>query len=404
MNKQIYLDYAATTPLDPRVAKEVMRIAKKYPGNASSVHGVGRSAARILDRSRQIVADFFGAQFNEIIFTSGATEANNLAIMGLVQAFEEKRPGVTPHIVTSVLEHSSVREVIGHLEKVGRVSVTRVEVDQSGCVFVDAVAQAITEQTMLVSIMYVNNEIGTLQPIRDIGKLIKKINEQKESDVLKRKSAGEKISFGSFDKMYFHTDAVQAIQYCDVDVLRLHVDMLTASAHKCYGPKGVGVLYVREGTPLTQVLYGGGQEMSLRPGTYNLPAIAGCARGFKEVTKSREKEVERLTQLQSWLSSGIEQRGGVLVGSSQERVCHIMSYAFEGVDGEMLFLQLDQAGYAVSTGSACASGAIEQSPVIQALGSVASHMGVIRISLGRDTSLRELRGFVTTLETLLPRR
>lgn len=404
MSKHTYLDYAATTPLDARIGKELMRVAKKYSGNASSVHRFGREAAHILDRSRQTVADFFGAQFNEIIFTSGATESNNLAITGLVSAFEKKRPSVIPHIVTSVIEHSSVKEVIDQLESAGRVRVTRVEVDQSGIVSVDAIAQAFTEHTILVSVMYVNNEIGTIQPIRDIGKLIKKTNEQKESEILKKKSAGEKVSFGSFDIIYFHTDAVQAIQYCDSEVLRLHVDMLTASAHKCYGPKGVGVLYVREGTPLAQVLYGGGQEGSLRPGTYNLPAIAGFAQALQVVELSREKEVKRLTQLQSWLIEEMKQHGGNVLGDAQQRTPHIVSVGFEGVDAEMLALQLDQAGYAISTGSACASGAIEESHVVRALGISSSQMGVIRISLGRTTSLRELHRFASTLKSLLVRR
>ncbi len=405
--KRRYFDYAATTPLDTNVARAIRRVQRKV-GNASSVHSFGRAAAQQLDAAREVVARFLEADFHDILFTSGATEANNIAIAGLIERFANKRPALVPHVITSTIEHSSVRETIAHLEREGRIEVTWVDVDADGLVAVQDIKAALRDTTVLVSVMYANNEIGTIQPIRKIGKMVAKANAAREREIMQRKTMGERdLSFGAFEKIYFHTDAVQAAAFLDMSVLRLHVDMLSFSAHKIYGPQGVGVLYVKAGTPLTALMHGRGQELSVRPGTYNLAGIVGCARACEVVMRRRDADVRRLTRLRDTLRELLTREfpDAVLNGSVEERLCNNLNISFLGHEQEVLVHQLDARGIAVSAGSACASGAVEVSHVMRALtDDAARSMSALRITMGRQTTMRDVRACVTALRQIVDKK
>lgn len=399
-NNKVYLDYAATTPLDGRVLEKMNKFQSEIFGNPSSVHSFGREAAKALDKAREDVAKFLNADFHEIIFTSGATEANNLAIMGLIKKFVLKHQGQKKfHVITSAIEHSSVREAFKHMNEMGMAELTVIPVDESGIVNPDDVKEAIKENTILVSIMMVNNEIGTIQPIRKIGKIIQKLNEREDRSVHIKQSTGDKdAKFTVYDKIYFHTDAVQAANYLQIDVLNLHVDLLTISGHKIYGPKGVGALYVKTGTPVAEILYGGDQENSLRPGTHNLPAIVGLAEACNLITPElREQEANRISDLRNYLLSKLQKEipGLVVNGNLEDRVPNNLNISILGKSGEMMLLNLDGKGIAVSTGSACASAAMEPSHVLTAMNLAEERVNsALRITFGRHTKKEDLDFFV----------
>jgi len=379
--KKVYLDYAATTPVDPKVVKIMNAYHSDIFGNAASLHSFGRDSAKALDEAREKVAKFLSCDFHEVIFTGGATEANNLAILGLIKKFVLKDVGKKFHVITSAIEHSSVLETFKHIEEVGLAEVTILPVDSSGIISVESVQSAIRANTILISIMYANNEIGTIQPIREIGKLVKKVNEERPE--------------GPFQKLYFHTDAVQAGNYLNMNVLQLHVDLLTISGHKLYGPKGVGALYVRSGTPLENITYGGDQELSLRPGTHNIPAIVGFGEACALLTQEfKDKEVSRLTELRNDFINDLKKdfRNATLNGDLENRLPNNINISIPGISGETLLYLLDQQGIAVSTGSACASGGVEPSHVLLALGKSATEAkSSLRLTLGRKTTSRELK-------------
>ena len=354
--KTVYLDHAATTPIRDEVLEAMLPYLKEQYGNASSVHRFGREAKKALDQARETVAEVLNAGFNEIIFTSGGTESNNLAIKGAAQA-NRKRGN---HIITSCIEHPAVLNPMKELEKDG-FEVTYLPVSEEGLVSVEDFQNALRDDTILVSIMHANNEIGTIQPIAAIGKIAR----------------GKGV--------LMHTDAVQSVGSMDVDVQALNVDLLTLSAHKLYGPKGVGALYVRRGVRLIPQLHGGVQERRRRAGTENTAGIIGLAEALKLAKAELDVEVPRIQKLRDRLLDGILQIPHTrLNGSRTERLPHNINVCFEFIEGESLLLNLDLKGIAGSSGSACTSGSLEPSHVLLAIGlpHEIAH-GSLRLTLGR---------------------
>jgi cysteine desulfurase len=370
---KIYLDYAATTPLDPKVLRQMMPYLRKNFGNPSSIHSLGQKALQVVEESRQKVAKFLNCSEREIIFTGSATEANNMAIKGLVKF---------GHIITTKIEHHAISEPLKELEKEG-VQVTYLPVDKDGVVILDELKKAIRKDTVLVSIMYANNEIGVVQPIAEIAKIIKEANE----------------------KTYFHTDAVQAVNYLDCDVKKLGVDLLTLSAHKIYGPKGVGALFIKKGTPLKSLIAGGGQEFDLRSGTENVAGIVGLASAIEEVQNPRIKlQNIKIRHLRDKLVKAVLRAipDSQLNGSATYRLPNNANFTFKGAEGEALVIALDQRGIEVSTGSACSSKVLEASHVLLALGlsEEAAH-GSLRVTLGRYTEEKDIEKFLRVLPQVL---
>lgn len=380
MKKQVYLDHAATTPL----ASEAFSAMKPYLtdkfGNASSLHALGIESKKALIKSREQVAGVLGCRDKEIIFTASGTEANNLAIKGVADptSLKLRRAGDSGgHIITSVIEHHAVLETIQYLETQG-VAVTYLPVDRSGLVSASDLVRALRHDTFLVSIMYANNEIGTVHPISEIGGLIKK----RQPNTL------------------FHVDAVQAPGLLELNVEKLRCDLLSLSGHKFYGPKGTGVLYVRRGTKLVPQILGGGQEEGLRSGTENIPGIVGLATALVNAEKNRVREVLRLTKLRNWLVSAIREKipQAVFTGHPSERLANNVSFCFPGLEGEALVMRLSERGFACSAGSACATGSFAASHVLLALGiSRDAALGSLRVSLGKTTRLGDLEAFLEVL-------
>jgi cysteine desulfurase len=363
---RIYLDYSATTPVDPRVAEAMARAVTQVFGNPSSVHGYGQQARAALDRARREVAGLINARPNEVIFTSGGTEANNLAIRGVCEASSSHGR----HIITSAIEHPSVRGVCAELEQRGW-EITRLPVYDNGVVRLEDVRNALRLDTVLVTIMLANNEIGTIQPISDIGAFIRE-----------RRAAGQR-------HLFLHTDAVQAAGRMALNVEELGCDLLTMSAHKLYAPKGAGALYVRRGVRLVGQNIGGHQERERRAGTENVPGIVA----FGEAAKLAREELHERATHDAALRDQFERKVAELIpdvvlnGDRQQRLPHLSNISFRYIEGEGLLINLDLQGVAVSTGSACSSGTLEPSPVIRALGvddEIAR--GSIRFSFGKENT------------------
>lgn len=382
-DRRIYLDNSATTPVDPRVAEALARSLTHVFGNPSSVHGFGQQARAAVDRARREVAALINSKPNEVIFTSGGTEANNLAIRGVCQsAVAHGR-----HIITSSIEHPSVRGVCAALEQQGW-EVTRLPVYTNGVVRVADVREALRPDTVLVTIMLANNEIGTVQPVAEIGALMRE-----------KRAAGQK-------HLCLHTDAVQAAGRMTVNVEELGCDLLTMSAHKVYAPKGVGALYVRRGVRLTGQNIGGHQERERRAGTENVPGIVA----FGEAAKLAREELESRIAHDRALRDRFEQIIADLIpevvfnGDRNERLPHLSNISFRYIEGEGLLINLDLQGVAVSTGSACSSGTLEPSPVIRALGvddEIAR--GSIRFSFGKDNAESDVNYVVEVLAQAVER-
>jgi cysteine desulfurase len=364
--RRVYLDNSATTPVDPRVAAAMARAVVETFGNASSVHGFGQQARAAMDRARREVAALIGAKQNEIVFTSGGTEANNLAIRGLCEA----STGHGRHVITSAIEHPSVAGVCAELEKRGW-EVTRLPVYHNGIVRLEDLAAALRPDTVLITIMLANNEIGTIQPLREIGTFVRE-----------KRAAGQR-------HLWLHTDAVQAAGRLPLNVDELGCDLLTMSAHKLYAPKGTGALYVRRGVRLHGQNVGGHQERERRAGTENVPGIVA----FGEAAKlAREGLAERSTHdraLRDRFEAEVQRRitDVVMNGDRERRLGHVSNVSFRFIEAEGLLINLDLEGVAVSTGSACSSGTLEPSPVIRALG-VDDELarGSIRFSFGKDNT------------------
>ena len=371
--RRIYLDYAATTPTDPEVVKAMLPYFSEAFGNPSSAHEFGRDARTAVEAARENVAALLGAKAAEIVFTSGGTESNNFAIKGVTYANRNKGN----HIITSSIEHHAVTEPCHFLEKQG-FEVTVLPVDRYGLVDPDTVGKAITDRTILISIMHANNEIGAIQPIAEIGKL-----------------AREK-------GIYLHTDAVQTFAHIPFTVESLNVDLLSLSAHKLYGPKGVGAIYIRRGTRITSFMHGGEQEGRRRASTHNVPGIVGLASAVEIAREKLQEELATQTRLRDRLIRGILERidHSRLNGHPTERLPNNVNVSIEFVEGESMLLSLDMEGIACSTGSACSSGSLDPSHVILAIG--LSHEmahGSLRFSLGRFTEAGDID---LVLEALAP--
>ena len=383
MPKQIYLDYAATTPIDPEVLKAMMPYLKRDFGNPSSLHRFGQITRSAIDEARRKVAKFLNCSESEIVFTGSATEANNLAIFGVVKALRKKVKKL--HVICSKIEHHSVLHPFEELEKEG-IEVSFVAPNKEGIIEVEEIQKVIKENTVFISVMYANNEIGTIQPIQKIGKLITQLNKNRKY------------------KIYFHTDAVQAVNYLDCDVQKLKVDLLTLSAHKIYGPKGVGALFVRQGTPIEPIIYGGGHEFGLRSGTENVAGIVGLGKAI-ELVEKHKNDIKRIKALRDKIIKGILKIPNTkLNGSKEKRLPNNVNVSISGVEGESLVIALDQYGIAVSTGSACSSRELKPSHVLLAIGlSPKEAHGSLRITLGRFTTEEEVDYFLKILPKVVKR-
>ncbi len=368
--RRVYLDNSATTPVDARVVEAMLPYLTEKFGNASSVHFYGQEARAAIDRARREVAALVGARANEIAFLSGGTEANNLAIRGLCEAQEAHGR----HIITSAIEHSSVRGICEALERRGW-AVTRLPVYDDGIVRVDDVRAALRPDTVLITVMLANNEIGTVQPIAEIGALVHEA-----------RARGQKY-------LWLHTDAVQAAGRMALDVETLGCDLLSLSAHKLYAPKGVGALYVRRSVRLTAQNVGGHQERERRAGTESVPLIVAFGRAAQLAREELAARITHARDLRDRFEAGVEQTISDIVfnGRRAERLPHLSNISFRYIEGEGLLINLDVQGVAVSTGSACSSGSLEPSPVIRALGRTDElARGSIRFSLGKDTTTADI--------------
>jgi cysteine desulfurase len=356
---RVYLDHAATTPVDPRVLAAMLPYYTEKAGNASSMHGFGQEGRQAVEQARQEVASLIGARPGEIVFTSGATEADNLAVLGVALATENRGR----HIITSAIEHHAVLEACRFLEHRG-YAVSYVSVDSRGIVDPDEVRQALRPDTVLISIMAANNEIGTLQPIAEIGRLARE------------------------RRVPFHTDATQTVGALPLHVDDVCVDLLSMSAHKRYGPKGVGALYVRAGTPLAPIQMGGSQERGRRGGTENVPGIVGLGAAIRIAGEVMECERVRLAALRDRIiRDALTLPGASLNGDPEKRLPNNVNLSFEGTDSQSLVIGLDLHGVAASSGSACTSGSLEPSHVVAALGlPPARASAAVRLTLGRGTT------------------
>ncbi len=361
--KRIYMDHNATTPLREDVLEAMLPYLREEFGNASSLHFFGMQARRVIEGAREQVAAALGAQPREIVFTGCGTESDNQAIKGIAFAMRLQRDKGN-HIITSQIEHKAVLETCQYLEKQG-FHVTYLPVDEYGMVNPDDVSQAITDQTVLVSVMFANNEVGTIQPIAKIAQVCRE------------------------KQVYFHTDAVQAVGKLPIDVNELGIDLLSLSAHKFYGPKGVGALYVRKGVKPDSLLHGGHQERGRRAATENVASIVGLRKALELRLDEMEAEAERLTAMRDRLCAGITERIDYvhLNGHPTERLPGTLDMGFEYIEGEGIIMGLDIAGVAVSSGSACTSASLEPSHVLLAMGvEPALAQGSIRFSLGRGNT------------------
>jgi len=370
----IYLDNNATTPIDPAVAEKMSQFIKEHFGNPSSLYPIGRKVKEIITEAREVIAKAIGAVRTEITFTGSGTEADNLAIRGVLDAFPEKN-----EIITSAIEHPAVMNTASYLEKKG-AKVTYVPVDKYGTVDIDFLKNAITPQTALISVMHANNEVGTIQPIEKISKIAK------ERGVL------------------IHTDAVQAFGKIDVNVNKLGIDLLSISAHKIYGPKGVGALYIRKGTDIWPLIYGGSQEREMRAGTENTIGIVGFGEAVRVMTERRDKDKKRIAKLSEQLKKGIEEKIPKVKfnGHEQNRMKGTLNFSFYGLEAEAILLALATKEIYVSTGSACSEGAEEVSHVLEAIGlrpEVARSS--VRMSLGRFNTEEDIKTVLKELPEIV---
>ena len=377
MKRPIYFDHNATTPVDPEVFKAIEPFYKESFGNASSLHAVGRPNRHEVDKARHIVAAALGAADEDIIFTSGGTEADNMAIKGVAWASIAKGN----HIITSKIEHPAVLSTCKFLEKNG-FKVTYLPVDKYGVVSPADLQKAITDKTILVTIMHANNETGTINPIKELGKIARD------------------------SKVLFHTDAVQSFGKLDIDVNDMNIDLLSLSAHKIYGPKGVGALYIKKGVKITPLMHGGHHERNLRPGTENVPGIVGLGKATELSFIDREKKNKELTNLRNRLHNSITKsiEEVFLNGHPINRLPGSLNLSFRYIEGESIMLNLDLQGICVSTGSACTSGTLEPSHVLTAMGVVPENaQGSIRFSLGEQNTMEEVDFCVSILPEIVKR-
>lgn len=399
---RIYLDHSATTPLDKDVFSAMRPYFCDKFGNASSLHSYGQEAAYGVEKARLNMAECLNCEPKEIIFTSGATEANNLAINGLVRGLRKIDPRQKIHIITTKIEHDSVLEVMKNLEAEG-VDITYLSVDKNGVIRMEELKKSIRDDTRLVSVMYVNSEVGSLQPVKKIGRLISDLNEER---YWKWNNADKKARGDRPQPIYFHTDAVQAFNYFSCDTKSLKVDMLSLSAHKMYGPKGVGALFVKEGTPIKQLVFGGRHERGLRSGTLNVPAIVGFGKAMMSAEKNRQKNNKNISALRDRLIAIVIKKVPAVILNTDVKnssPSHA-NFSFPGAEGESILISLDLAGIAVSTGSACASGSLEPSHVLSAMGIKPEicHSSV-RFTVGKNNTKEEIDRVIKILPKIIAR-
>jgi cysteine desulfurase len=375
VENMIYMDHSATSPVDPEVFEAMKPYFQEEFGNASTLYKLGRDGKRAMENARAQVASIIGAEPKDVIFTSGGTESDNIAIKGI--AYKLKNKG--RHIITSNIEHPAVHETCNYLEKNG-FEVTYVPVGTDGLLKASDVEDAIRDDTILITVMHANNEIGTIQPIAEIGKIAH------EKGVL------------------FHTDAVQSVGKIPVDVNALNVDLLSISSHKLYGPKGIGALYIKKGVRLEPIIHGGGHERGLRPGTENVPAIVGFGKACQLAEENLEEESARLIRLRDKLVDAVLEQNeeAYLNGDREKRLPGNANFRFTGIEGESLILHLDSKGIAASTGSACSSTKLEPSQVLMAIGleEVEAH-GSLRISLGRENTEEDIDHAITSIKEVV---
>jgi cysteine desulfurase len=375
--RKIYLDHNATTPVHPEVLEVMLPYYKDKFGNASSIHGFGREVKVALEESREKVAKLINADPNEIYFTSGGTESDNLAVKGT--AFANRKKG--KHIITSKIEHHAILESCKFLEKEG-FEVTYLPVDGQGFVDPDDLKKAIRKDTLLVSLMYANNEVGTIEPVEELCKITKE------------------------NSVYFHTDTVQAMGKVPVDVQKLNVDMLSISAHKIYGPKGVGAIYIRKGTRITPWSHGGSHERSRRAGTENVPGIVGLVKATEIAYRDMEEQSRYLRNLSESFYKKLTQAipDVFLNGDLERRIPNTLNLSFKAVEGESIILSLDLKGVAVASGSACTSGTLEPSHVLSAMGIPPEiAQAAIRFSFGRENTREDVEYVVAILPEIVSR-
>lgn len=391
-NKPIYLDHSATTPVDKEVLKVMLPYFSEIYGNPSSLHWFGQTALAAVNKAREQAAEFLNCQRDEIVFTSGATEADNLAIFGLINGLRKKNQKEKIHIITSAIEHPAVLEPIRQLEAEG-LEVTYLPVKKNGIINLDVLKRSIRNNTIFISLMYVNSEIGSIQPIREAGKIIEKINKQR-------------AELGDDKKIYFHTDATQALNFLNCDVKHLRVDLLSLSGHKIYGPKGVGALFVKTGTPLNGVQLGGHHEKNLRSGTLNVPGIAGLGQTFKICAKNKKKNNQKILKLRDKFIAEIKRLipEAIVNTDVKNSTPSHANISFIGAEGESILIALDLAGIAVSTGSACASTSLKASPVLKAMGleDKIAH-STIRFTFGKNNTAAEIKQVLKVLPPIIKR-
>jgi cysteine desulfurase len=377
MKREVYLDYAATTPIRPEVFQAMEPYLTKEFGNPSSIHHFGKQARIAIEEAREKIAKALGAKNEEIIFTSGGTESNNMALKGVAYALSDKGK----HIITSSIEHHAILEPCHFLEKLG-FEITYLPVDKEGFIDPDSLRKAIRKDTILISIMHANNEIGTIEPIEELTKIAREY------------------------EIYFHTDAVQTVGHIPVNVDKLGVDLLSISAHKFYGPKGIGALYIRKGTKIHPLIHGGEQEQRKRAGTENVAGIVGMGKAIEISILELDNERERLINLRDYFIKEVEKRieEVYLNGPREIRLPNNINFSFAYIEGESILLNLDLEGIAVSTGSACSSASLEPSHVLSAIGlPIELAHSAVRFTLGHYTTKEDLDYTLEVLEKTVKR-
>lgn len=398
--KRVYLDYASVTPIARDVLKVMYEASVRLFANPSSLYSEGVEAKNAVEDGRRKIGKFFGAHPDEIIFTSGGTESDNLAIMGTVENYElqNTKNSKLPHIISTNIEHSAVMETLKYLEKSKRAEVTYVAVDKNGIVNPKEIKKAIKENTILITVMYANNEIGTTLPIVEIAKEIRHYKKQ-------LRIANDELQIQNQIYPIFHTDASQAILLLDCNVQKLGVGMLTCNGGKIHGPRGIGLLYKKRGIEIGKQIYGGSQEFGLRAGTENLPAILGFAKAFEIVEKNKNKDFKKISEIQNYTYQKIIQNfpGVILNGELESRLPSNLNFSFPGIESELLVLELDALGICVSSKSACKSFDVDESYVLSALGTTLEsqqNLATIRLSFFSSTTKAEINYLISSLKKI----